>query len=273
MHHLSIALVAIALLTSCSSVDDPFGDSARRDNQISEYIDRRADERLFVPSPPQIQPPPQYPWYDASRSSLSKISKEFFRCRGSELNPMRVVPNKTGTNPTYLHDCAGTDRHSLPLRDGEEFIYPILIDLLNHIQAQTGKRVVVTAGHRCPAHHSYVEINPDARSAKHLCGAACSFYVEGLEERPEVIVQKLQDYYRDSPKYQGLKEYQTFTRDKNGNWNNKEVSIHIYGKQEGRSFDNRHPYPYVSIAVRYDFERNEAVSASWEQAQSNYMRW
>ena len=55
-------------------------------------------------------------------------------------------------------------------------------------------------------------------------------------------------------------------------WYNKEIFIKLYKKKEGRNFDNRHPYPYISIQVRFDTELNERVIYSWDKAYKNYLR-
>jgi hypothetical protein len=56
-------------------------------------------------------------------------------------------------------------------------------------------------------------------------------------------------------------------------WYNKEILIKLYLKNEGRDFDNRHPYPYVSIQVRFDRELNEKVVCSWQKAFNGYKRF
>lgn len=273
-----LLLTGCITLCSCSSVEEPFPDPTRRLNQVSEYIDRRADEFHFQPAAPKQLSSPTYSWEESTTSLLPRITKDFFRCQGSELNPMRTVPKSDGT-PAYYHDCGGNDRHGLPLRGGQEFVYPILIELLNYLQLKTEKRVVITSGHRCPAHNTYVDESAANSTSKHMLGAAVTFYVQGLEEQTGVVVQHLLDYYGDTPRYQGKKEFQVFQRDHSAKqpstipaWLNKEIAIRVYPKSEGRNFDNRHPYPYVSITVRYDRELGENVSYSWEQAQKNYLR-
>ena len=45
------------------------------------------------------------------------------------------------------------------------------------------------------------------------------------------------------------------------------IFIKLFKANEGRNIDNHHPYPYMSIQVRFDYERNVAVNFNWEQAQ------
>ena len=56
-------------------------------------------------------------------------------------------------------------------------------------------------------------------------------------------------------------------------WYNREIFIKLYQKNEGRNFDNRHPYPYISVQVRYDYDAQKKVTYSWDKAFRNYMRW
>ena len=113
-----------------------------------------------------------------------------------------------------------------------------------------------------------------------MIGAEVSFYVQGLENAPQTIVNLLMDFYKDNPKYKNSKEYTEFLRYEKGNsnvsippWYNKEVFIKIFNKSEGRNYDNRHPYPYISIQVRHDRDINEKVTYSWDLATKNYLRF
>lgn len=272
-----IILLLIAILcASCSSSDEE-AETLRKLNQKGEFIFRKHDEHLFTPPLAERITPEPYPWEKGFVGNYPKITKEFFRCKGSHLNPVRIVQQKEEIARFY--DCGGSEKHSLPLRDNKEFIHPILIDLLNNIQAKTNKRVVITSGHRCPEHNTYVDPSPENQFSKHMVGAEVSFYVQGLEERPESIIKIIQEYYLKNPKYKDKKEFQEFSRyEKNDTnvstppWMNKEIFIKFFKKKEGRNFDNRHPYPYLSIQVRWDELKNEKVIYTWDQANHNYLR-
>lgn len=225
---------------------------------------------------PLKQPP--YPWEEQRISDYPKITKEFFRCKGNSLNPVRCVANEKEI--ARFFDCGGPQKHSLPLRGKKEFIYPILIDLLNYVQTKTGKRVVITCGHCCPEHNAYLDASPANQTSKHMLGAEVDFYVQGMEYQPEKIVNLILAYYREPVKYRGLKDFEEFKRyDKEPTnvstlpWYNKEIFLKLYRKSEGRDADNRHPYPYLSLQVRYDSELNQRVSYSWAQAFGNFHRW
>lgn len=269
-----LTIAIIGLLSSCDNTSDSL---ERTDKYHGEYIYRHSDEFLFKSELPQHNPAPSYPWENKGEGSYPKITKDYFRCKGSSLNPFKTFMRKDQTE--HLFDCGGAEKHSLPLRDNKEFVYPILIDLLNYIQDKTKKRVVITSGHRCPAHNSYVDPSSENQYSKHMIAAEVSFYVQGLENKPEAVIQIIQDYYQDQPKYKGLKEYLPFTRYEKSDtnvitppWMNKEVFIKLFKKDEGRNFDNRHPYPYLSIQVRYDFDKQAKVTYTWDKAHHNYMR-
>ncbi len=239
-----------------------------------EYIYRHYDEK-FVKLEPMAQVQRAiYPWEESQSSIYSKITKDFFRCRGSQLNPVVLVHKNKEI--VRFYDCGGAQKHSLPLRDQKEFIYPVLIDLLNYIQTMTAKRVVVTCGHCCPEHNAY--LNPDSShsNSKHMLGAEVDFYVQEMEEQPEKLIALIETYYKENSKYTGLKEYQEFKtiekENKNPVWMNKEILVKIFKKNEGRDFDNRHPYAYITIQVRHDWDLNEQVNYSWDKAFRNFHR-
>ncbi len=274
---LKLILVLSLLYTGCSSADETHNTTRLR-NQQGEYIYRKYNENSFSLAPPAKNTPKTYPWDKEQSGNYPLITKEFFRCKGSSLNPCHVVQKQTEI--LHCYDCGGVDKHSLPLRDGKEFIYPILIELLNHIQATTGKRVVITSGHRCPEHNTYNNADKENQYSKHMIGAEVAFYVQGLEDKPETIVNIIQNFYKTNPRYKGKKDYEVFRRyekqDTNVStppWHNKEIFVKLFAKKEGRDFDNRHPYAYISIQVRYDRDLNQNVNYSWDKAFRNYHRW
>lgn len=254
-------------------------DLLRRQNRRGEFIYRNdADCRLALPVP-EHRTRALYPWEEAYMGAHPRITREFFRCRGSALNPPFYQVEKDGKKVRYA-DCGGKESHSLPLRENKEYIYPILIELLNEIQAQTGKRIVITSGHRCPQHNSYVDISLSNRTSKHMLGAEVDFYVQGMEWQPQAILELIMNYFQKNPLYEGKKEYLVFERYEKEDlslavrpYYNKEIFIKLFQKDEGRNFDNRHPYPYLSIQVRYDKEQQQRVLYNWDLAVHNYLRW
>ena len=231
---------------------------------------------MYSISSPPVSPVKKepYPWEERRVGAHPRITKEYFRCKGSSLNPMKTVAEER-TEPKYFHDCGGCKRHGLPLFDGKEGVYPVLIDLLNHVQEKTGKRVVITCGHRCPDHNSYADPSKFNENSKHMIGAEVDFYVQGMEQETEAVIDILLDYYRDASEA-SYREFKRYTKDNTDvatpPWYNKEVFIKLYKQAEGRDYDNRHPYPYVGIQVRYDREQSEWVAYTWKAAHYNYRR-
>lgn len=253
------------VLFGCSNIEDSENEKIRRRNCKGEYISRKHDEMICAISEPEHIIRAPYPW----ESNIPRITKEFFRCKGSAANPPIIDP----TDPTPHTDCEGNTRHGLPILHGQQNIYPILLDLLNYIQKTTNKRVVITSGHRCPAHNTYIDPSKENRYSKHQMGAEVAFYVQDMEKRPMEIVQLLMEYYRKTSPYKGQKEYEEFLRyDKpdahviTKPWYNKEIFIKYYSPSEGRNGDNRHSFPYIAIQVRFDRDTKERVVFDWKKA-------
>ncbi len=247
-------------------------EKVRRLNCKGETIYRSRKDILYTVSPLVHTPRAKYPW--ESQSNLPRITKDFFRCKGNPLNPPTVDPE----NPTPLIDCEGCTRHGFPVIHSKENVYPILIDLLNFVQKKTGKRVIITCGHRCPQHNTYSDPSKQNQTSKHQIGAEVDFYVQGMEDSPQEIVGILMQYYQENPIYKKDKEYQDFRRYEAATdvstlpWMNKEIFIKVYQKEEGRDLDNRHPHPYISMQVRYDRQAGEKVVYTWKRAHQGYPR-
>ena len=260
-----LLLFILSILTACSGLETSETKKIRKRHLTIRPIQRQSDDVLF---PKTLHPPKKrapYPWEYKHIGSHLRITKEFFRCRGNPLNPP-IGLHKEGKT-TYHLDCGGIDSHTLPLKDGKEFIYPILIDLLNFIQEKTEKKVIITCGHRCPSHHLYADPSEKGRSSKHLIGAEVDFYVEGLERVPNEVVETLSKYY-EAP----LIRSSSITPGSTASWYNKEIALTLYSETQGRDFDNNHPYPYLSLSILYDKESGRPVHYSWDMAHNGYIK-
>ncbi len=218
-----------------------------------------------------------YPWKSFS-GPLSPITKDYFRCRGSSLNPPIPIL-QDGKIVNNIFDCGGADSHSLPLRYDNEFIYPILLELLNTLQRTIGKSVIITSGHRCPIHNRYVDSSIKNSLSKHTIGAEVNFYIQGMEREPHLIIACIEEFYKNHPRYGNdrkdyspLIRYEKETDVSTKPWMNKEVFIKYYLPHEGRNGDNRHPFPYFSIQVRFDRERQLKVTVSPQDIE-RYLRY
>lgn len=273
----NILIGSCILFISCEKMDFPKPERDRNKISFEEGIERKAGEHFYLPYAYNPKERETFPWEEGVVFDLVKITKEFFRCKGSTLNP-EIIDENNKEHFKYLGDCDGSN-HGLPLILGKEGVYPVLIKLLNYIQAKSKKKVVITCGHRCPVHNLYSDQSLKNRLSKHMIGAEVDFYVLGMEDDPKRVVDLIFKYYKDNPQYKGQREYQEFSRYEKETdvsikpWFNKEVFIKLYKDKEGRDFDNRHPYPYISIQVRYDEAKKEKVLFSWEKAEKGFPRW
>lgn len=261
------------LLGGCSRLEQSEKEKLRRRNYSAEPIYRNRNELLYVVEDPVHTPRSPYPW--EADGHIPRITKEFFRCKGNPAHPPRMAEG----NAEPIHDCEGGSRHGLPIIYGKEGVYPILIELLNYLQKKTGKRVIITCGHRCPVHNSYVDASKENCTSKHQIGAEVDFYVQGMEDRPLEIVGHLMQYYQEMARYRNDPEYLEFKRYSGSDthtaiqpWMNREILIKVYQKDEGRDIDHRHPHAYLSLQVRFDTQIGERVVYSWEKAHRGYVR-
>ncbi len=232
----------------------------------AEWITRHSHDLSYPIPPLTARTAPTYAW---DIQGPTPITKEFFRCRGHSLHPPKYFTNSKGTK-IRLDDCIGSSEHSLPIRDGKEFIYPCLIDLLNEVQQKSGKQVIITSGHRCMKHHKYVKLPSDSLASRKVIGAEVNFYVKGLESRPKEVAELIIDSYRDDPAFKPP------TLDPNSNgkeWKNKEIHLKVIEKGGERDAENPMPHPYLVLRVLWDRERDEPVVFRWDEAESNLMRW
>lgn len=150
---------------------------------------------------------------------------------------------------------------------------------MNYLQKKTARRVIITSGHRCPAHNSYIDPSKEAKASKHQIGAEVDFYIQGMEDQPLEIVSLLMQYYQEHPVYKHQKEWVVFQRYERADarvetppWLNREIFIKLHQKHEGRNIDNRHPYPYLSVQVRWDRSKKDRVLFDWDKAVKGYPR-
>lgn len=246
-------------------------EQVRRRNCKAERIYRSQGDSFYPLAIPTHTPRSIYPW--EAEAHLPRITREYFRCKGNPANGSLL-----SAEAEPILDCEGSSRHGLPIIGGKEGVYPILIDLLNYLQKKTGKRVVVTCGHRCPQHNTYSDASKENRLSKHQIGAEVDFYVQGMEDRPLEIAGLLMQYYQETPLYNNDREYLEFKRyDKSDGgaiqpWMNKEIFIKVSGKEEGRDGDNRHPHAYITLQVRFDKERKQRILYEWAKANQGYPR-
>jgi hypothetical protein len=241
-----------------------------------EYIYREKGESRLALNPPQKKVFERYPWQKAERL-YPLITKEHFRCKGCTTNVAKMISR--GGAIELCRDCDGMDGHTLPIRDEKEFVYPKLLEILNAIQDKFSLPVRITSGHRCQEHQHYITEGLGSRFSKHLIGAAVTFYVEGMESNCELVIDAIQDLYRNKDGGVSNQELSAFRRwdvDKTDvstpPWYNKEIFIKLFLPHEGRDGDNSHAHAYIEIQMRYDFIRQEKVLAPDEKGPKLYWR-
>ena len=129
--------------------------------------------------------------------------------------------------------------------------------------------MIITCGHRCPIHNLYADPSKKARTSKHQVGAEVDFYVEGMEHAPQTVAEILMDYYKQKETDHRYTKFQPTSK----GWSNHEVAIRLYHAEEERDLDNQHPYPYLTLEVKYDRENKRRVFYSWHQAHSGTYKY
>lgn len=264
-----LIVTSLALFfSSCSGLEKSEKKKIKEKNYLSETIHRSHNEYTFSIEPPTLANKPLYPWDSKMIGDQVPITKEFFRCKGIDSFQPILIKGPSGSS-TFIQDCDGIDSHSLPIKEGKEHIYPILIELLNLIQEKVNQKVVITCGHQCPTHQLFS--NPDHKpsSSKHQIGAEVDFYVEGMEANPEEVLKILENYYMKKEHIEMFGKLVSSV----GGFSNKEIAVKIVNSNEGRDLDNNHPYPYLSLQVKWDRFTKTAVSYSWYEAHNNTYKY
>jgi hypothetical protein len=258
MHHLFLLL--LFLLSSCSTADERVELRRMNNNKSSEKIYRLSSERVYKETDMELASRELYPW--ENETEFSKITMNTLRCRGNISHKKRVKDKKE------YEDCGGMHHHGLPYIDGEEFVYPVLISLLNKVQNSLNKKVVVTSGHRCPKHNSYLTLGT-SRISKYMIGAKVDFYVEGLEDNYEDVIERIMYLYEGEKE-----EYSLFkkiaAKGSSPSWRNKEVIITTAHDGEHTVLLKKN-HPVISIEVRYDRERDARVILDWKKAYQGFI--
>ncbi|MCH9811166.1 hypothetical protein K0U07_00210 [bacterium] len=248
------------LLVGCSTADERVQSRRMQNNKSTEKIYRLSHEKVYEEKEQKLVKREPYPWENAA--DFPKITMNMLRCRGCSSNKERTRGDKAFT------DCNGMKDHGLPYVDGEEFVYPVLVSLLNKVQNSLNKKVVVTSGHRCPKHNDYLNLGK-SRISKYMIGACVDFFIEGMENDAEQIVEEIISLYKEDSD-----NYCHFTKSKSSkgtpSWRNKEISISIQ-KEGEHSILYKKDHPVLSISVRYDRQKGEHVHLDWKHAYQGFI--
>lgn len=236
----------LLLLMSCSSKETNYSKRLKESNLQIDKIGSKGRVELPTTTFKEMAPP-HFPWEGSATRRLPPITKEYFRCKGNPLNPKKKWLNERGQTEE-ISDCGGYEEHGLPVANGKEEIPQALVDLLNNLQKKLDRRVVITSGHRCSKHNRYVDPSKENKTAKHLLGTEVSFYVEDYERRPQEVLKALFSLFPKETFKQGAESLDVAAKP----WYSQDLMIKLYNQDEGRNFDNRHPYPYLSVQTRKD---------------------
>src|SRR5579862_9121325 len=77
----------LLFLFSCSGLEHSEQENLRRANAKGEFIHRTHDEYHYAIETPKHLMRERYSWEQAYIGKHAKISKEYFRCKGSSSNP------------------------------------------------------------------------------------------------------------------------------------------------------------------------------------------
>lgn len=254
-------LLLIFLFTACSTANDRVQKKRMKNNISTEKIYRLSHEKAYEVEKPKLVRKMSYPW--ESETAYPKITMDTLRCRGD------ISHEKKERGGKVYEDCKGLYEHGLPYVDGEEFVYPVLVHLLNKVQGAFDKKVVVTSGHRCPKHNTYLSLGK-SKISRYMIGAKVDFYVEGMENNTEEIIERIMHFYSDEED-----RYSRFQRVSHDNgsysWKNKEISISISREGEHSIIEGK-KNSVISIEVRYDRDREELVRVEWDKAYQGFIR-
>lgn len=253
-----------ASVFSCSGLEQSEQEKIKKLHAHAEPILRYAHETFHAISFPEKKERERYSWENTKAHQFAKITKEALRCKGSAKAQPKILKENS-----VLIDCQGPDKHSLPLFDDKEGVYPALLEMLNFLQDHLQKKVVVTAGHRCYAHQAYVLGTTSGAVTKYLIGAQVDFLVEGMSSWSKVV-ECLTKYFLQT--YGESQEYH-LEKAAGNLWQNKEIALKYFTKYEGRNEDNCHDLPYFSLELRHDRSEDKKITVHYQQAIQGYYRF
>ena len=111
------------LLAACSGLEMSEQKRLQEHNTQKEVIYRNDSDKTYIIETPVKRARDPYPWEPSEMGKFPLITKEFFRCKGSSLHPSK---SKDKDSSELIFDCDGILKHSLPVRGGKEFVFPIL---------------------------------------------------------------------------------------------------------------------------------------------------
>ena len=198
---------------------------------------------------------PSYPW-DPMLSNTPRINKYHFCCRGSIEHPVYQ------TDKGWFSDCAGGQVHSLPLREDEEWISPVLIVLLNDLQDYFQTTAQVQCGHCCPIHYRYRIEKGERAVRRHMIGAAVDFTLKhkSVDDVIPYLIERV-NLYSSHP----LSSIDPAYAQAPSAWKNKHFKIHTldnYSQEKSKA---------IRIEVFHDPILDENIRFQWDATEQLFI--
>lgn len=190
------------------------------------------------------------------RSHTTRINKYHFCCGGSIEHPIYE------TDKGWFSDCSGGQVHSLPLKDNEEWISPILITLLNDLQDHFETAAVVLCGHCCPIHYRYRIEKGQRAVRRHMMGAAVDFKLKKkpAQQTIDYLVERA-NWYSADPLSPIDPTYSHSTKA----WKNRHFKIHLLENYESDQT------AAIRIEVFHDPIIDETIRFQWDTTEQLYI--
>ena len=78
------------LLFGCSGIEESQQEKIKQNNAVAERIYRKSSDKFYSIDPPKQQKREKYPWEENYEGTISKITKDYFRCKGSSSSPIKT---------------------------------------------------------------------------------------------------------------------------------------------------------------------------------------
>src|SRR3989344_2655016 len=125
-------LSTLFIFLGCSGMERTEREKIRQRNCKGEYIYRSQSDFFFPIAPPQLALRASYPW--ETEGNLPRITKDFFRCKGSSLNPFMIDKG----------DCEGGSQHGLSVLNGKEGVVSLLMQYYQETPCYQGQKDYLT---------------------------------------------------------------------------------------------------------------------------------
>ncbi|PCI76056.1 hypothetical protein COB21_04930 [Candidatus Aerophobetes bacterium] len=216
---------------------------------------------LFSAPPPHLELASLTP---KEHTNLPPITTHHFRCKGSHNNPIihHIIDEKT----KYFQDCDGLHTHSLPIIDGEETVYPHLVELLNYAQQKTKRPITILSGHRCYMHQSYLSCKHADLISLYQLGAAADVCFQGSHLNLLSLVSAISDWYSCA---KNLSKTKFSINQDHTQWSNRYITLTLHEKTDLPS--TAYQGPHLTIKLKKDPHSGKTITYSYRKVRNNIL--